>query len=97
MWGGCSGAGADRSGSDNADSVTFETPLISPIVLDEKLGRRVAANSGVAVIGSAGVLLAAKRHGLVEAVRPIIDAFTANGYGLSRELVHAVLVRAGEA
>ena len=31
--GGCSGAGADRSGSDNAASVTFETPLISPIVI----------------------------------------------------------------
>jgi predicted nucleic acid-binding protein len=67
------------------------------VLIDEKLGRRIAANLGVAVIGSAGVLLAAKRRGLVEAVGPIIDAFTENGYRFSPDLVHAVRVRAGEA
>ena len=67
------------------------------VLIDEKLGRRIAANLGVTVIGSAGVLLAASRRGLVESVRPIIDAFAANGYRFSAELVRAVLVHAGEA
>ncbi len=66
-------------------------------LIDEKLGRRVAAHLGVAVIGSAGVLLAAKQRGLVEAVGPILDALAANGYRFSAELMRAVLARAGEA
>jgi predicted nucleic acid-binding protein len=49
------------------------------------------------VIGSAGVLLAAKRRGLLEAFGPILDALTANGDRLSTDLVRAVLIRAGEA
>lgn len=69
----------------------------APVLIDEKLGRRVAAHLGVAVIGSAGVLLAAKRRGLVGAVGPILDALTDNGYRLSTDLVRAVLIRAGEA
>jgi predicted nucleic acid-binding protein len=67
------------------------------VLIDEKLGRRVAANLGIAVIGSAGVLLAAKQRGLVEAVGPIIDAFTVNGYRFSEGLVRVVMIRAGEA
>ena len=66
------------------------------LLIDEKLGLRIAANLGVAVIGSAGVLLAAKRRGLFNAVGPIVDAFMANGYRFSEGLVRVVLVRAGE-
>jgi predicted nucleic acid-binding protein len=67
------------------------------VLIDEKLGRRVAAHLGVAVIGSAGVLLAAKRRGLVAAVGPILDALMASGYRFSTDLVRTVLIRAGEA
>ena len=67
------------------------------VLIDERLGRRIAAHLRVAVIGSAGVLLAAKRRGLVNAVGPIVDAFMANDYRFSTDLVRAVLVHAGEA
>lgn len=67
------------------------------VLIDEKLGRRIAANLGVAVIGCAGVLLAAKQRGWVEAVAPIVDAFAASGYRFSDDLVRAIRVRAGEA
>lgn len=67
------------------------------VLIDEKLGRRVAVHLGVALTGSAGVLLAAKRRGLVEAVGPILDTLTANGYRFATDLVRAVLIRAGEA
>jgi len=66
------------------------------VLIDERLGRRIAANQGVAVIGSAGVLIAAKRRGLVEAVAPIVDAFAATGYRFSEDIVRTILVRAGE-
>jgi predicted nucleic acid-binding protein len=67
------------------------------VLIDEELGRRIVANLGVTVIGIAGVLLAAKRRGLIEAVGPILDAFTANGHRFPAHLVRAVLVTAGEA
>jgi len=43
------------------------------------------------------VLVRSKRRGLVDSVRPIFDAFAANRYRFSAELVQDVLVRAGEA
>lgn len=70
--------------------------LSAAVLLDEKVGRKIAANLGVRVIGSAGVLLAAKQRGLIEGVGPILDAFTANGYHYSADLIRAILERAGE-
>jgi predicted nucleic acid-binding protein len=70
--------------------------LPAPVLMDDRAGRAVAHNLHVDVIGSAGVLLAAKRRGLLASVAPVIDAFQANGYHLSANLVEAVLARAGE-
>ena len=51
---------------------------------------------GLSVIGSAGVLLAAKKRGLIQFVRPILDAFGTNGYHFSDDLIRAIVLRAGE-
>ena len=64
--------------------------------MDEKAGRKIATNLGLSVIGSAGVLLAAKKRGLIESVRPMLDTLAANGYHFSDALVRAILMRAGE-
>jgi predicted nucleic acid-binding protein len=63
---------------------------------DERLGRRVASGQGLVVIGSAGLLLAAKGRTLIPAVRPVLEAWAGWGYFLSAELKAAVLARAGE-
>jgi predicted nucleic acid-binding protein len=68
-----------------------------PVLMDDRAGRSVARNLGVAVIGSGGVLLAAKQRGLIDAVAPVLEALRANGYHLSTALVRAILDRAGEA
>jgi len=68
-----------------------------PVLMDEKTGRRLAQAYGVPIVGSAGVLLAAKSRGLIGSVGPVLDQFRSNGYFLSDALVRAVLLRAGEA
>lgn len=44
------------------------------ILLDERIGRRAAQRLGLAVVGTLGVLIAAKDQGLLAAVKPVLDA-----------------------
>lgn len=43
----------------------------------------------------AGVLLAAKRAGLVQSIRPFFDRLAASDFRLSAEVVRAILAQAG--
>lgn len=65
-------------------------------LIDEKAGREVALRLGVRVRGTLGVLVEAKRRGLVAEVRPLVGRLLANGCRLAPELVAAVLAAAGE-
>ena len=47
-------------------------------------------------VGAVGVLLLAKQHGHILAVKPSMDRLVANGYFISPRLYQMVLVRAGE-
>ncbi|VAY89548.1 DUF3368 domain-containing protein [Ferrovum myxofaciens] len=70
--------------------------LGEPVLMDERLGRQAAVVHGIAVIGSAGILLAAKQNGLIEIVRPILLSWQGLGYFLAPLLIANVLQRAGE-
>jgi hypothetical protein len=67
------------------------------LLIDERRGRAMARHRGIPVVGVAGVLLAAKRRGLLETVKPVLLALSCQGYRLSDALVAAVLRLAGEA
>jgi hypothetical protein len=67
-----------------------------PVLMDDRLGRQVAGLHDIAVIGSAGILLAAKARGLLPAVAPILTTWREWGYFLAPELLNAVLARAAE-
>jgi predicted nucleic acid-binding protein len=66
------------------------------IILDDLPARRLAASRGLSVIGTAGLLLAAKRAGAIPAVLPLLDALVAAGFHLSDRVRDAVLTAAGE-
>lgn len=66
------------------------------LVLDDVQGRTYALAEGLRVVGAVGVLLLAKQHGHILAVKPPMDRLVANGYFISPRLYHMVLVRAGE-
>jgi hypothetical protein len=66
------------------------------VLLDERRGRRIAQARGLPVVGSLGVLLAAKQVGQLPALRPVLDAMLAQGRRLSPTLRAQVLAAAGE-
>lgn len=77
-------------------AIRLALKLSASVLMDDKAGRKIATNLGLTVIGSAGVLLAAKKRGLIAAVRPMLEALAGNGYHFSDALVCAILMRAGE-
>ena len=66
------------------------------LLVDDARGRRIARSRDIAVVGVAGVLLAAKSRGEIPAVGPILEALSNTGYRLSHRLIAAVLARADE-
>ena len=67
------------------------------VLLDESEARRVAERLGLKQTGAVGVLLEAKRRGLVKAVRPLLDGLQQDaGFWLSDDLYRKALKLAGE-
>lgn len=84
-------------GAGELAAIALARELGAPVLMDERLGRRVAALHGVNVVGSAAVLIRAKERGLIPAVKPILKAWRSWGYFLSDALLQGMLARAGEA
>ena len=69
----------------------------SLLILDDRRGRLAAANMGVKIIGTLGVLLVAKRRGLIAALAPEIETLqTQVGFRLRADLKTRALQEAGE-
>ena len=68
-----------------------------PALVDERRGRRVAADLGIPLVGTLGVLLHGRLTGQIGQLAPLLAALDEFGYRLSPHLVQAVLQRAGEA
>lgn len=66
------------------------------LLIDERQGRLTAEAMGVAVLGSIGILIAAKTRGDLLAVAPHLFAMRASGLWLSDGLIARVLVSVGE-
>ena len=66
------------------------------LLIDERKGRAIANRRGVPVVGIAGVLLAAKKRGLIDAVVPILKNLEQAGYRISAGLTKEIARLAGE-
>ena len=66
------------------------------LLIDDWRGRSIAKRRGVPVVGVAGILLAAKQHGLIDAVLPVMHELAQQGYRLSSRLVHEIARLADE-
>lgn len=68
------------------------------VLIDERRARRIAEQAyGLGVKGSAGILVSAKRAGMIPAVRPLLDEMVRQGYFLSSRLIERATLEAGEA
>jgi hypothetical protein len=66
------------------------------IILDDLPARRSAQAAGLNVIGTLGTLVAAKRAGLLQSIRPELDALVRTAFFLSPQLYDELLLAAGE-
>lgn len=66
------------------------------VILDDRAARRLAQRLGVPIIGTLGVLLAAKRRGILPSIRPHLDALIHDGFRIAPALYERVLADAGE-
>lgn len=85
---------------DIGESRAIELALRHPasvLLMDEARGRRVARDVyGLQVVGTGRILVEAKQAGLIDSVRPLIEAVRGNGYWLADRIVTEILRRAGE-
>ncbi len=66
------------------------------VLMDEKRGRRKLAELKLKKIGTLGILLKAKRTGLLAAIRPDIEQLRQQGFSISQDVVDSVLRQANE-
>jgi predicted nucleic acid-binding protein len=68
------------------------------LIVDDEAGRNVATNMGFAVTETLGVLINAKQHGLLSALRPAINRLCGETtFRISSAVIDDALRRAGEA
>jgi predicted nucleic acid-binding protein len=78
------------------DAVVLSYQLGLSLIIDDRLGRQAARRLGLAVAGSAGVLIQAQRRGLIASVRQELEMMRSHGYWLSDDLIEAAAKFAGE-
>lgn len=66
------------------------------VILDDLVARRIAHQLGLRVIGTLGVLLRAKRQGLITEVGPTLAALEKAGFRMTPKIRQEVLRLAGE-
>ena len=79
------------------EAIGLAQELRAQVLIDEKRGRRTAAQRGLQVLGSLGILAEAKRRGLIDRINPIVGEMLAVGYWIDEELLPAFLREIGEA
>ncbi|MCM0021705.1 MAG: DUF3368 domain-containing protein [Tagaea sp.] len=84
-------------GAGERAALALARELSAAVLIDDRAGREFARRLGLTVIGSAGLLIALKNEGRIDAVAPILETWRAFGYRLAPGLVAAIKARAGEA
>lgn len=67
------------------------------VLIDERRGRAAAQRLGLRVQGTLGILLRAKRIGLIESVEPLIRRLLDADFWISADVIRRTLAAAGEA
>ena len=82
-------------GESEAISLALEVHA-SQLIVDDLQARRLATSLGLSIIGTTGLLLAAKQKGLITAVREPLNKLLELGFHLHPNLYRDTIVKAGE-
>ncbi len=66
------------------------------LILDDLKARKIARKLGLRVIGTAGLLLLAKKRGVIKEVKPLLMELVEKGFRISNEVIEIILQSAGE-
>lgn len=66
------------------------------LIIDELKGRKIAKQLGLAITGTLGVIVEAKKSGHIALVRPLLDKIRQTNFRLSEQLENIVLKQVGE-
>ncbi len=80
-------------GAGEASTIALALEHSGParVLMDDALGLERAAALGIAVLGTADVLAAAKRAGRIEALKPLLDRLARRGFTLPAEALQRAL------
>jgi len=86
-----------RLGDGEWEAITLAIEVgAGAILIDDRPARRLAETAGLSVIGTLGLLLAAKQTGLITRVRPELDKLLETSFFLGQQLYDELLHIAGE-
>lgn len=83
------------SGEASAFALALEMPQ-SVLIIDDRTARKVAKSLNLKTTGTLGVLVQAKRRGLIASVKPILAKIAVTDFRITQNLVDKVLELAGE-
>ena len=83
-------------GPGETEAILLAERLGAGLIIDEQRGRRVARERGLLIAGVVGVLMEAKREGLITEIGPSLRALQGQGFRLSDALIRAALEQVGE-
>lgn len=84
-------------GAGESEAISLALELQARLlILDDRPARRLAQALQIPVIGTVGILLAAKHRSLLPAVRPSLDALIQQEFRISPRLYEQILIDAGE-
>jgi uncharacterized protein len=89
-----------RAGLDLGESEAIALAIeknADVLIIDEVAGRSVARQLGQRIIGMVGILLLAKKDGIIAEIWTYLDALDRTGFRLSKQVRDVALSQAGEA
>jgi predicted nucleic acid-binding protein len=66
------------------------------IILDDFKARKIAENLGIEITGTIGVLIIAKKRGIIHSIKPFLEKIRATNFRLSEAIEKQALIEADE-
>jgi len=83
-------------GEASAIALAIELEDCYLIIDDDRKGRKFAHQLGLTIIGTIGVIVAAKLAGIIPSVRPILSKIRTTNFRITERLELLILKKAGE-